>query len=64
MALGKGKVLGRGLSNLIPVNDKNEELSKEDLSGLREIKISEISINPFQPRKTFSNESLQEFLIF
>ncbi|GBF51341.1 ParB-like protein [Leptospira ryugenii] len=60
MALGKGKVLGRGLSNLIPVNDKNEELSKEDLSGLREIKISEISINPFQPRKTFSNESLQE----
>ncbi|MDZ4725149.1 MAG: ParB/RepB/Spo0J family partition protein [Leptospira sp.] len=63
MALGKGKVLGRGLSNLIPVNDKNEEIPKDELSGLREIKISEIQPNPYQPRKHFSNDAIQELSV-
>ncbi|TGN20314.1 ParB/RepB/Spo0J family partition protein [Leptospira idonii] len=60
MALGKGKVLGRGLSNLIPVNEKNVEVTKDDMSGLREIKISEIQPNPHQPRKYFSDAAIQE----
>lgn len=60
MALGKGKVLGRGLSNLIPVNEKNEEISKEEINGLREIKLTEIQPNPHQPRKHFSQDAIQE----
>jgi len=60
MALGKGKVLGRGLGNLIPVNENNVEISKEELSGLREIKVTEILPNPHQPRKQFSDASIQE----
>ncbi len=63
MALGKGKVLGRGLGNLIPVNEKNEEISKDDFSGLREIKISEIQPNPHQPRKHFAGEAIQELSV-
>ncbi len=63
MALGKGKVLGRGLSNLIPVNEKYEEIAKDELSGLREIKVSEIQPNPHQPRKHFSGEAIQELSI-
>lgn len=60
MALGKGKVLGRGLGNLIPVNENNQEISKEDGSGLREIKVSEILPNPNQPRKKFSDQAIAE----
>ncbi|TGN10968.1 ParB/RepB/Spo0J family partition protein [Leptospira ilyithenensis] len=60
MALGKGKVLGRGLGNLIPVNEKNVELNSDDISGLREIRISEIVPNPHQPRKHFSETAIQE----
>lgn len=63
MALGKGKVLGRGLSNLIPVNEKNQEISKDDINGLREIKLTEIQPNPHQPRKHFSQEAIQELSI-
>lgn len=60
MALGKGKVLGRGLGNLIPVNENNVEISKEEQTGLREIKVTEILPNPHQPRKQFSDASIQE----
>ncbi|MDF3820928.1 ParB/RepB/Spo0J family partition protein [Leptospira sp. 96542] len=60
MALGKGKVLGRGLGNLIPVNENNVELSKDESTGLREIRVSEIFPNPHQPRKQFSDQSIQE----
>jgi ParB family chromosome partitioning protein len=63
VALGKGKVLGRGLSNLIPVNEKNEEISKDEISGLREIKLTEIQPNPHQPRKHFAQEAIQELSV-
>jgi ParB family chromosome partitioning protein len=58
--MAKGKVLGRGLGNLIPVNEKKEEMSYESHSNLKELKISEIYPNPNQPRRTFSEESIQE----
>lgn len=57
MSTVKNKVLGRGLGNLISGSDKLE--SKDD-STPKEIKISDIKPNPFQPRKTFSTDSLQE----
>lgn len=58
--MAKAKVLGRGLGNLIPVNEKKEELSYDNNSNLREIKLSEILPNPNQPRKTFSDFSIEE----
>jgi ParB family chromosome partitioning protein len=57
--MAKAKVLGRGLGNLIPVNEKKEELSYDNNSNLREIKLSEILPNPNQPRKTFSDSSIE-----
>ncbi|MCU0823302.1 MAG: ParB/RepB/Spo0J family partition protein [Leptospira sp.] len=60
MALGKGKVLGRGLGNLIPVKEDQSEFSKEEQAGVREIRVTEILPNPHQPRKQFSDQSIQE----
>ncbi|EKR73181.1 ParB/RepB/Spo0J family partition protein [Leptospira noguchii] len=59
MAL-KPKALGRGLGNLIPVNESKIPIDSSSESALREIRISEIRPNPGQPRKTFSEESLKE----
>lgn len=58
--MAKSRVLGKGLGNLIPVNDKHEEIRPEENSGLKEIKISEILPNPNQPRRTFSDASIEE----
>lgn len=58
--MAKPKVLGRGLGNLIPVNEKKEELSYDSNSNLKEIKLSEILPNPNQPRKSFSESSIEE----
>lgn len=58
--MAKVKALGRGLGNLIPVNEKKEELSYDENSNLKEIKISEILPNPNQPRKSFSDASLMD----
>ena len=58
----KPKVLGKGLGNLIGAtgnrNSENSEASGN--SPLKEIKLSEIKLNPNQPRKTFSAESISE----
>lgn len=48
------KVLGRGLGALIP--QKQQEAS----SGLAEVSVDMISANPYQPRKTFNEASLDE----
>ncbi|TGM08403.1 ParB/RepB/Spo0J family partition protein [Leptospira barantonii] len=56
----KPKALGRGLGNLIPVNENKTPIESSSDGALREIKISEIRPNPGQPRKTFSEESLRE----
>lgn len=52
--------LGRGLDALLGEMDeayKNEATSKESII---ELELKNIRPNPFQPRKTFSDESLQE----
>ncbi|MFZ5430906.1 MAG: ParB/RepB/Spo0J family partition protein [Bacteroidota bacterium] len=51
--------LGRGLGALIDDADK----VKEQISGVAEIEISNIEANPFQPRTTFDQESLEELAI-
>lgn len=56
----KPKALGRGLGNLIPVNENKAPMDSSSDGALRDIRISEIRPNPGQPRKTFSEESLKE----
>jgi ParB family chromosome partitioning protein len=53
------KVLGRGLGALIP---QRQEAPAEShaTQGLAEIPISQIQPNPFQPRKTFNEASIEE----
>lgn len=58
----KKKGLGRGLSALLsdtPETGKLEEAPSPS-SGLSEIPVSNIEVNPFQPRKDFDPETLQE----
>lgn len=52
------KVLGRGLGALIP--QRQEVLQAEVTPGLAEIPISQIQPNPYQPRKTFNEASIEE----
>ena len=59
------KALGRGLSALLsdtPETGKAEKLEEvPEVSGsMNEISISEIEVNPFQPRKFFDQEALKE----
>lgn len=54
--LGKG--LGRGLESLFAVNSAEVEVSKEDL--ILNISVDILRPNPYQPRKTFSSEALEE----
>ncbi|HZP02534.1 MAG TPA: ParB/RepB/Spo0J family partition protein [Terriglobia bacterium] len=48
------KALGRGLSALL------REVETTPVSGLEKVPVDLIDPNPYQPRRTFSNESLQE----
>lgn len=50
------KVLGKGLSSLIPSGVRSEALSKKYL----ELPVEDIITNPNQPRKLFSKESIDE----
>lgn len=62
----KKKALGRGLEQLFDseVLDFNSFesniLSEADKEDIKEIPLSEIRSNPYQPRKTFNQEALQE----
>ena len=62
----KKKALGRGLEQLFDseVLDFNSFesniLESADESDIKEIPLSEIRSNPYQPRKTFKDEALQE----
>ena len=62
----KKKALGRGLEQLFDSEvldfDSFESniLESADESDVKEIPLSEIRSNPYQPRKTFNEESLQE----
>lgn len=53
--------LGRGLEMLIPTDSESSE-TKENLASY-EIPISNISLNPFQPRNYFDNAALEELKI-
>jgi ParB family chromosome partitioning protein len=52
------KVLGRGLGALIP--QRPEAAEAHASPGLAEIPISQIQPNPYQPRKTFNEASIDE----
>jgi ParB family chromosome partitioning protein len=55
------KVLGRGLGALIPQRqDAPAPAESHATQGLAEIPISQIQPNPFQPRKTFNEASIDE----
>ena len=53
--MAKRNALGRGLGALITDADK-----MQDGSGINEIELSEIEVNPFQPRSNFDEISLNE----
>jgi len=55
------KVLGRGLGALIPQRQETVAPTESHATqGLAEIPISQIQPNPFQPRKTFNEASIDE----
>ncbi len=58
----KKKALGRGLSALLSDTPETGRLEEAPLASgnMNEIAISEIEVNPFQPRKNFDKETLQE----
>ena len=61
----KKRALGKGLEELFSnasfaFDNFEEEIVKQDKNSTTEIPIEEIRSNPYQPRKTFSDESLQE----
>jgi ParB family chromosome partitioning protein len=62
--LKKRSVLGRGLSALLSdsdtVNNIHNVHTETTISGVNEILISEIEVNPYQPRTTFEREALEE----
>ena len=55
------KALGRGLGALIPTRPVAEPAAPQSPgSGLANIPIEQISPNPYQPRKTFNDASIEE----
>jgi len=55
------KVLGRGLGALIPsAPAKHEAAPVTNAAGLAHIPIEQIAPNPYQPRKTFNEASIEE----
>jgi ParB family chromosome partitioning protein len=57
MPAHKKKALGRGLGALIP---QKERVPVPAAGGVMEVAIESISPNPYQPRKTFRDEAIQE----
>ena len=64
----KKSVLGRGLSALLEANDTTTEIREKQLTGnvmnqgsvIINVPLEQIEVNPFQPRTTFEEESLNE----
>ena len=62
----KRRALGRGLEELFSIEDINygnlEEKIMETVheEEIQELPLSELRVNPYQPRKTFNEESLNE----
>ncbi len=68
--MSKKKALGRGLSALLSDNSSDEKLDVDivspapepakPVSGIAEIPVGEIEVNPFQPRTHFDQDALLE----
>jgi ParB family chromosome partitioning protein len=71
--MSKKKALGRGLSALLKDNDSDDDKLEVDIpvnpiahapagpaSGINEIPVEQIEVNPFQPRTHFDQEALNE----
>ena len=62
----KRRALGRGLEELFNIEDINYNKIEEkimetvDENEIKEIPIEKLRVNPYQPRKTFNEESLNE----
>lgn len=61
----KKKALGRGLeqlftNNVIDFDDFEEKIVSDNKKDITRVKLDEIRSNPYQPRKTFNEESLNE----
>lgn len=62
----KRRALGRGLEELFNIEDINYDKMEEKImenvneEEIKEIPINKLRVNPYQPRKTFNQESLQE----
>ena len=59
----KRNALGRGLGALLEDSGSKKENNEErraNMGGMDEIRLTEIEVNPFQPRTFFDKESLQE----
>ena len=56
----KTKRLGKGLSALIPEQDDIQVAGIEDLEQLRQINVSEVKPNPYQPRIKLDQQALTE----
>lgn len=62
--MAKKNVLGRGLGSILKDSkNKTTSISKNSFNSTLEIKIKNISLNPFQPRSTFNKEKLSELVI-
>ena len=62
--MAKKNVLGRGLGSILKDSkNKTTSISKSSFNSTLEIKIKNISLNPFQPRSTFNKEKLSELVI-
>ena len=53
------KALGRGLGTLIPVSRPSTS-GRDEGEQIVHLSLSEIGVNPYQPRRVFDNEALQE----
>lgn len=61
----KKKALGKGLeqlfsNNVIDFDNFEKEIVEDNKNNITEVNLSEIRSNPYQPRKTFNDDSLQE----
>ena len=60
----KKNALGRGLGALIEINEDQQERNLvHSSSAVSEILLKNISVNPFQPRTSFDEESLNELVM-
>lgn len=61
MATKKPTKMGRGLDSVLGNFDIDSVMRPTDVTtSINEIQISQIDVNPFQPRKEFSEEALEE----